>query len=49
MITEKLANVREDVKEWDKELIENPDFAITIGKAAYTESVDGGKVLQEIW
>ena len=34
--TEKLANVREDVKERDKELIDNPEFAITIGKATYT-------------
>ena len=31
--TEKLANVREDVKARDKELIDNPEFAITIGKA----------------
>jgi len=45
--TEKLANVREDVKERDKELIENPDFAITIGKAAYTERVDGGTMMLE--
>lgn len=28
--TEKLANVREDVKARDKELIDNPEFAITI-------------------
>ena len=34
--TEKLANVREDVKARDKELIDNPEFAITIGKATYT-------------
>ena len=27
--TEKLANVREDIKARDKELIDNPDFAIT--------------------
>ena len=45
--TEKLANVREDVKERDKELIENPDFAITIGKATYTERVDGGTMMLE--
>ena len=31
--TEKLANVREDVKARDKELIDNSEFAITIGKA----------------
>ena len=45
--TEKLANVREDVKAKDKELIENPDFAITIGKATYTERVDGGTMMLE--
>ena len=45
--TEKLANVREDVKARDKELIENPDFAITIGKATYTERVDGGTMMLE--
>ena len=45
--TEKLANVREDVKERDKELIENPDFAITIGRATYTERVDGGTMMLE--
>ena len=45
--TEKLANVREDVKARDKELIDNPEFAITIGKATYTESVDGGTMMLE--
>ena len=45
--TEKLANVREDVKERDKELIDNPEFAITIGKATYTERVDGGTMMLE--
>ena len=45
--TEKLANVREDVKERDKELIASPDFAITIGKATYTERVDGGTMMLE--
>jgi N12 class adenine-specific DNA methylase len=45
--TEKLANVREDVKERDKELITSPDFAITIGKATYTERVDGGTMMLE--
>ena len=45
--TEKLANVREDIKARDKELIDNPDFAITIGNATYTERVDGGTVMLE--
>lgn len=45
--TEKLANVREDVKARDKELIASPDFAITIGKATYTERVDGGTMMLE--
>ena len=44
---EKLANVREDVKARDKELIDNPEFAITIGKATYTERVDGGTMMLE--
>ncbi len=30
-----------------KELIDNPDFAITIGNATYTERVDGGTVMLE--
>ena len=45
--TEKLANVREDVKARDKELIDNPEFAITIGKVTYTERVDGGTMMLE--
>ena len=45
--TEKLANVREDIKARDKELIDNPDFAITIGNATYTERVDVGTVMLE--
>ena len=45
--TEKLANVREDVKARDKELIDNTEFAITIGKATYTERVDGGTMMLE--
>ena len=45
--TEKLANVREDVKARDKELIDNPEYAITIGKATYTERVDGGTMMLE--
>ena len=38
---------REDVKARDKELIDNPEFAITIGKATYTERVDGGTMMLE--
>ena len=45
--TEKLANVREDIKARDKQLIDNPDFAITIGNATYTERVDGGTTMLE--
>ena len=45
--TEKLANIREDVKARDKELIASPDFAITIGKVTYTERVDGGTMMLE--
>lgn len=45
--TEKLANVREDVKARDKELIDNPEFSITIGRATYTERVDGGTMMLE--
>ena len=45
--TEKLANVREYVKSRDKELSDNPEFAITIGKATYTERLDGGTMMLE--
>ena len=45
--TEKLACVREDVRVRDEELIKNSEFAITIGKATYTERVDGGKMMLE--
>lgn len=44
---EKLACVREDIKLWDKELLEHPDFAITVGKFTYTERADGGAVMLE--
>lgn len=44
---EKLACVREDIKTRDAELINNPDFAITIGKFTFTERVDGGTKLLE--
>lgn len=44
---EKLACVREDIKLRDKELLEHPDFAITVGKFTYTERADGGAVMLE--
>jgi N12 class adenine-specific DNA methylase len=39
---EKLLCVKTDVKTRDAELIENPDFAIKVGSATYTERADGG-------
>ncbi len=45
--TEKLSCVREDIKARDRELIENPDFAITVGRFTYTERADGGAVMLE--
>ena len=39
---EKLCCVKEDVKIRDAELLENPDFAIKVGGATYTERADGG-------
>ncbi len=45
--TEKLSCVREDIKARDRELIDNPDFAITVGKFTYTERADGGSVMLE--
>jgi len=44
---EKLACVREDIKLRDRELLEHPDFAITVGKFTYTERADGGAVMLE--
>jgi len=44
---EKLACVREDIKARDKELISNPDFAIKVGVATFTERVDGGTAMLE--
>ena len=44
---EKLACVREDIELRDKELLEHPDFAITVGKFTYTERADGGAVMLE--
>lgn len=39
---EKLLCVKVDVKTRDAELIDNPDFAIKVGSATYTERADGG-------
>lgn len=39
---EKLACVREDVKERDRQLMQQPDFSIQIGGITYTERADGG-------
>ena len=39
---EKLACVREDVKERDRQLMLYPDFSIQIGGITYTERTDGG-------
>ena len=39
---EKLARVREDVKERDRQLMLYPDFSIQIGGITYTERTDGG-------
>ena len=44
---EKLRCVREDIKLRDAELIQNPDFSITIGRASFEERVDGGTVMLE--
>lgn len=44
---EKLSCVREDIKRRDRELLEHPDFAITVGKFTYTERADGGAVMLE--
>jgi hypothetical protein len=44
---EKLACVKEDIKDRDAELINNPDFSIVVGKFTFTERVDGGTNLLE--
>ena len=45
---EKLRCVKEDIKLRDAELIQNPDFSITIGRASFEERVDGGTVMLEV-
>jgi len=44
---EKLACVRMDIKTRDAQLISSPEFAITVGRATFTERVDGGTVMME--
>ena len=44
---EKLSCVREDIRKRDAETEKNPEFAITIGKATFTERVDAGNVMIE--
>lgn len=44
---EKLSCVRQDIKTRDAQLIATDEFAITIGKATYTERVDGGTIMLE--
>ena len=43
----KLECVRADMKVRDEELLKSEEFAITIGKATFTERVDGGTVMLE--
>ncbi len=44
---EKLACVEADTKTAEQSLLTEPDFAITIGKARFTERTDGGTVMLE--
>ena len=44
---EKLACVREDIEVRDTELINNPEFAITVGNMTFMERADGGAMLLE--
>lgn len=44
---EKLACVEEDMKDADAALIAEPDFAVTVGNARFTERVDGGTCMLE--
>lgn len=44
---EKAACVREDMKQAETGLLSEPDFAVTVGKARYTERVDGGNAMLE--
>ena len=44
---EKAECVREDIKQAESSLLTEPDFAVTIGRAKYTERVDGGTAMLE--
>ena len=44
---EKAECVRTDIKQAEAGLLSEPDFAVTIGKAKYTERVDGGTAMLE--
>lgn len=44
---EKLSCVEADMKNADKALLEEPDFAVTVGKTRFIERVDGGTSLLE--
>ncbi len=44
---EKLSCVEEDMKAADAALIAEPDFAVTVGNARFTERVDGGTCMLE--
>ncbi len=43
----KLAHIREDVKTAETAFLAEPDFAITIGNARFSERTDGGTVMLE--
>ena len=44
---EKLSCVKEDMKAAEKALLAEPEFAVTVGRAVFTERVDGGSVILE--
>ncbi|MDE6253997.1 MAG: DEAD/DEAH box helicase family protein [Lachnospiraceae bacterium] len=44
---EKAECVRQDMKQAEEGLLLEPDFAVTVGKAKYTERVDGGTAVLE--
>jgi len=44
---EKISCMKEDIKTADAALLEEPDFAVTIGKTRFTERVEGGTSMLE--
>ena len=46
-VEEKFNCVCEDIKMWDEHLITAPEFDISIGKATFTQRVDGGTSMLE--